>query len=620
MSDDDFERDELPCGALFVGAGPANLAAAIRLADLVTAHNEAVEAGTVQGEMIDLEEQPIMVIEKASEVGEHNMSGAVMDPRALAELIPNFNEHDPPPPFEGPALEDSVVLMLPGGGKITAPIVPPNFHNEGNYITSLNKLVKWLAEIAEEKGVMIMPGFPGAEVLFDDDGGVRGVRTVDKGIDKNGERKDNFEPGNDLTAPITVFGEGSRGSLTRELVRRFNLRKGRNPQIYSTGCKEVWKVPAGRLKPGEVIHTAGAPLSLTGDEFGGGFVYAFADDHVSLGFVVSLDSPDPTLDPHRLFSEWKQHPFISRILEGGEVVRYGAKTIPEGGWFSLPRPYMPGALLVGDSAGFLNITRLKGIHLSMKSGMLAGETVFDILKQAAVSGEEPVAGLGETKAYWERILDSWLFEEMWKVRNFRQGFQKRPFGFIRGGMAAGLHLQSGGLWPPGRLGLQDDHHRMRKITDRVDGRWKRPPQPLPPTTATAADVACKIKDGFEVVAPKAPPVPLPEPSVKSNGVVFDKVTDVYHSGSTHEEDQPPHLVIADYDVCHTRCTQEYGNPCQYFCPAGVYEMADTDDGEGRTLRLNFSNCVHCKTCDIRDPYQVITWVTPESGGPVYSGL
>ncbi len=617
---DEIERDELDCGVLFVGAGPANLAASIRLMDLITEWNEAVEAGSIEGQPIDVDEAPIMVIEKASEVGEHTMSGAILDPKALGELIPNFLEHDPPPPFEGPALDDSLVFLTAGGGKIKAPITPPTFHNDGNYIMSLNRFVKWLAEIAEEKGVMIMPDFPGAEVLFTEEGAVRGVRTVDKGLDKYGEQKDSFEPGNDLIAPLTVFGEGSRGSLTREVIRRFDLRNGRNPQIYSTGCKEVWKVPAGRMREGQVIHTAGVPLKITGDEFGGGFIYSFKDDHVTLGFVVSLDSPDPTLDPHRLFSEWKAHPFVSAILEGGEVVRYGAKTIPEGGWFSLPRPYAPGALLVGDSAGFMNMTRLKGIHLAMKSGMLAAETAFDVLKTAALSGSAPDASLEKTKTYWKRVLDSWVFDELWKVRNFRQGFQKDSFGFLRGAIAAGPHIQSGGLWPPGRLGLVEDHHRIRKISDKTDSSWKEAPQALPPNVRTSADIACKYKDGFKTTAPLEPPIKLPEPSVKTEGVVFDKVTDVYHSGSIHEEDQPAHLVIADYDICHTRCTQEYGNPCQYFCPAGVYEMANTDDGKGRTLRLNFSNCVHCKTCDIRDPYQIITWVTPEGGGPTYSGL
>ena len=607
---DEVERDELECGVLFVGAGPANLAAAIKLADLVADHNAKVEAGAIEGEAIDLDERPIMVIEKASDVGDHCMSGAVLDPRALDELLPNFLEHDPAPPFDGPALKDSLLIMLGGGRSFT----PPTFHNHGNYIMSLNRFVKWLAEIAEEKGVQIVPDFPGAEVLYDEEGGVKGVRTADKGVDKHGQPKGSYEPGTDILAPVTVFGEGSRGSLTRTVIRRFQLDEGRNPQIYSTGVKEVWKLPEGRLEPGRVMHTTGYPLKLTGAEFGGGWVYALKDDHVSIGFVVSLDSPDPTLDPHRLFSEYKRHPAIASILEGGEVVRYGAKTIPEGGWFSLPRPFMPGAMLVGDSAGFLNMTRLKGIHLAMKSGMLAAETAFDVLRSGEAGTE------AKLKSYWEAVLGSWIYEEMWKVRNFRQLFQKKHFGFLRGLASAGLHVQSGGLWPPGRVPLVADHHRFVKRDGADDSGSKAPPAALPAKVDTAAKVAASRKDGVKSKAPKDAPAGFPEMSVKSDGVVFDKVTDVYHSGAQHEEDQPPHLVVADMDVCHTKCAEEYGNPCQYFCPANVYEMVETDDGSGRQLQLNFSNCVHCKTCDVRDPYQIITWVTPESGGPVYSGL
>ena len=276
-------------------------------------------------------------------------------------------------------------------------------------------------------------------------------------------------------------------------------------------------------------------------------------------------------------------------------------------------------MLVGDSAGYLNMTRLKGIHLAMKSGMLAAETSFEILREAALTGEAPDASEARTKPYWTKVLGSWIHEEMWKVRNFRQLFQKRPFGFLRGMTWAGLHVQSAGRWPLGRLKLVADHERFRKLTT-IPESGQPSPGPLPPTVTTAAKVAAERANGVASMAPKEPPVPLPAPSVKSEGIVFDKVTDVYHAGAIHDEDQPPHLVVTDLDICHGRCAQEYGTPCQYFCPAGVYEMADTDDGQGRQLRLNFSNCVHCKTCDVRDPYEIITWVTPEQGGPNYAGL
>jgi electron-transferring-flavoprotein dehydrogenase len=617
------DRDSLSCGVLFVGSGPASLAGAIRLADLIHAHNKAVDAGQVQGQKIDLEAKPIMVIEKAAEVGMHQLSGAIVDPRALEELIPDYLTREKPAPFEGPALHDQLVFLfgkaLPLLGKswMKAPITPPTFHNEGNYITSLYKLTRWLADIAREKGVQILEGFPGAEVLYKD-GVVVGVRTGDKGVDHNGEKKGNYEPGADILADVTIFGEGSRGSLTKDLIRHYKLDEGKNPQIYSTGCKEVWKIPRGRLEKGQVIHTSGYPLGLFEDNFGGAFIYALSDELVSIGFVVSLDSPDPFLDPHRKFSEWKQHPFIREILEGGEVQRYGAKTIPEGGWFSIPRPYMPGAMLVGDSAGFMNMTRLKGIHLSMKSGMLAGETTFEILRDGVPATEE------RTKAYWHAILSSWVFEELWKVRNFRQMFQDSTFA---GGMLkAGFAIAFGGALLPGRVPLVADHERMRKLPT---GKENLPRPPHPDGLHVTVDLSARViaerhhlaEAGKLKVAPKESLTPQPPMSVKSGGVVFDKVTSVFHSGSTHQEDQPPHLVIADTDVCHTRCTEEFGNPCQYFCPAAVYEMADTNDGKGRKIQLNFSNCVHCKTCDIRDPYQIITWVTPEGGGgPQYVNL
>lgn len=390
---DAIEREEMDVGVLFVGAGPATLAGAIHLADQVEAYNEQVESGAIEGEPIDLEELPIMVIEKGAMIGDQVLSGACIDPRAFDELFDDEFLAENPPPFDGPVTKDALVALLPtppsdadaiknpikraltrlwqGIDKrfvpknraIEAPILPPTFHNEGNKLASLNELVKWMAEVAEEKGVMIMPEFPGADLLIED-GRVVGVRTGDKGVDKHGKAKGNFEPGTDLKARLVILGEGARGSLTKLLIKKYGLDDDANHQLYSTGVKEVWKLPTGRIQPGEVIHTAGYPLPF--DTFGGGFIYGLTDNRVSLGLVTALDSPDPYLDPHRKFNEWKAHPFLKALLEGGEMEKYGAKTIPEGGWFSLPKPFAPGALLVGDSAGFVNISRLKGIHLAMK--------------------------------------------------------------------------------------------------------------------------------------------------------------------------------------------------------------------------------------------------------------
>ena len=688
----EIERDEMEVGVLFVGAGPATLSGAIRLMDLIEDYNEKVESGEVEGEAIDVEELPIMVIEKGAQIGDQILSGAVVDPRAMFELFDDEFLTENPPPFNAECREDDLRILAPPveqleadesfKGKvlrlcdklasplmdrrsISSPILPLPFHNEGNYTASLSDVVKWMAEVAEEKGVMIMPEFPGADLLIED-GRVVGVRTGDKGIDKNGEPRGNFEPGTDIKARLVILGEGARGSLTKLAMKKYGLAEESNHQIYSTGVKELWKVPEGRISPGEVYHTAGYPLD--GDTFGGGWIYGLNENHVSIGLVTALDSPDPYLDPHRKFNEWKDHPFLKSILDGGEMLKYGAKTIPEGGWFSLPQPYMPGALLIGDSAGFVNISRLKGIHLSMKSGMLAGETAFDILKAEPETGEDTTL----EATYWHRILGSWIMEELWQVRNFRQGFQRRLLGVLPGMITGTLYAGSGfmlagllavvgllfvigcgtlipanlplalfafaaamvtfassmplGNLPIGRLDVLADHERMRKIDIGGWSRETKDSDPVPgwrlPGISAAAD---QVRYNAEHPVEPMPARPLdehaPAMSVTGGGVMFDKVTSVYHSGSTHEEDQPAHLVVADQDICHTRCAEEYGNPCQYFCPASVYEMVETEDGKGRKLMLNFSNCVHCKTCDIRDPYQIITWVPPEGGGgPSYAGL
>ncbi len=553
----DVERETLDTDVLIVGAGPAGLSCALRLAQLIKA----------SGARSPLRSDNIYVLEKASEVGAHCLSGAVFDPRALEELIPDFRERGAP--LETPVSHDSVYFFT-RSGQWKLPITPPFLRNHGHYVVSLNKLVKWMGELVEGEGINLFAGFAGAEVLYDGNR-VRGVRTDDKGLDKNSRPKPNFQPGHNLRAKVTVFAEGPRGSLAKQVINRMGLDRGRNPQVYSLGVKELWEVPAGRIARGRVIHTAGWPLSST--QFGGGFVYALSDTAVSLGLVAGLDYEDPRFDPHQAFQQFKTHPRLRRILDGGAMIRYGAKTIPEGGYFSIPSTFMDGALIVGDSAGFLNSQRLKGIHLAMKTGMLAAETLFEALAR----GDYSAAALGQFEDRWR---GSWVHQELWKVRNFHQGFEH---GFWSGAFHGALQFVTGGRGVRSRYPALPGHKRMRLLSEFDE----TPPMQSKP-------------DGH---------------------LTFNKLSDVYRSGTHHEEDQPCHLKIADFDICNNRCPREYGNPCQNFCPASVYEMEDNSDGSGKHLKLNPSNCVHCKTCDIMDPYEIITWVSPEGGGgPHYDGL
>ncbi len=576
------ERDLLELDAVFVGAGPASLAGAIRLAQLYAEHNAAVKAGTKPGP--ELSADNILVIDKARAIGDHGISGAVMDPRSMRELFGDFFAAGCP--VESPVTSDSLWFMTKTG-HLKAPFQPPMMNNSGKYVASLNKLVKWLASKAEELGVQVFPEFPGQELLYDGER-VIGVRIGDKGLDKNRQPKRNYEPGPDLIAKVTVLGEGPRGTLAKQLGRKLPaLTQGKHPQVYSIGIKELWQMPKGSTPAGQVIHTLGEPLD--NDTFGGGFIYSMADDIWDVGFVVGLDYKNPLLEPHAEFQKFKQHPSVAKLLDGGQMFRYGAKAIPEGGWFAMPRPYADGVVLVGDSAGMLNPMKLKGIHLAIKSGMLAAETVFE----AIVKGDSSAATLA---AYEQRIASSWIRADLYAARNFHQGFE--------GGRLAGLFNVSLGMVTGGRgFGVHDrlqgkeGYARMEKLVDYF-GRN----------------------------------VPGFERPVYDNKLTFSKLDDVYRSGTTHEEDSPTHLLVANTDVCATRCATEFGNPCQYFCPANVYEMIPaateapqiTKDGfadSRKRLRINFANCVHCKTCDIMDPYQIIDWVPPEGGGgPVYTGL
>ncbi|HEX7896170.1 MAG TPA: electron transfer flavoprotein-ubiquinone oxidoreductase [Planctomycetota bacterium] len=540
------ERETLPVDVLIVGAGPAGLGAAIRLAQLSKEAGRPVE---------------IAVIDKAKELGAHTCSGAVMDPKALRELIPGFEAEGAP--IES-GVEDDQVWFLTETECAPLGFLPPSLRQHGNLIISLGQLVRWLGKRAEALGINVFTGFPAVEPLLEG-GRVVGVRTGDKGIDKRGERKGTFEPGVDIKAKITIVGEGPRGSLTRILKDRFGLAAGKSPDIYATGVKEIWELPAGGTHRGRVIHTMGWPLPNA--TFGGGFIYSMSRDRIDLGFVTGLDYKDPFTDPHRNLQVFKTHPKIRAILEGGKMVEYGAKTIPEGGWEAVPKLWMPGAMLVGDSANLLDGQRLKGVHLALKSGMLAAETAFERL-------DDPTS----LAAYAERVEGSFIKAELWKARNFKKGFK---FGLYAGALGAAAGEFTNGWSPFAPLAMEPGHTRMQ------------------PKKKGATPPAVKFDDKL----------------------TFSKLSDVFVSGTIHDEDQPCHLHVLEPDICVNRCAKEFGNPCQHFCPAAVYEWVKKDEKDVGKLQINFSNCVHCKTCDIMDPYDIIRWVPPEGGGgPNYQNL
>ena len=553
------ERETLDLDVLIVGGGPAGMSAALRLSQLQRQHG---------GEPLS-----IGVLDKSRDPGAHLLSGSVLDPSALRDLIPDFVAKGAPLASE---VHHDDVYFLTSGGKLRFPLTPPPLRNHGNYVISLNKFVKWLAQQVEGAGVDIFTGFAGVEMLYDGSS-VIGVRTGDRGIDKHGNRKPSYEPGPDIRAKVTILCDGVRGNLTRTLVRKLKLDEGRLPQVYAIGIKELWELPADRMTAGSVMHTMGYPLRM--EEFGGAFVYALPERMLSVGFVTGLDYRDPMFDPHLTFQRFKQHPLMAGLLEGGKMVRYGAKALPEGGWDTIPRVHAGGVLIAGDAGGFMNSMRLKGIHLAMRTGMLAAETAFEAVR----TGDTSAASLSK---YQARIDASPVRKELYPVRNVHQAF---GHGLIAGLAYAGLALVTNGWWIKDPMPSHAGHERMRKLAEYYPDHQPSPDQPIAPV---------KI----------------------DRKLTFDRLTNVHYSGTRHTEDQPSHLIVHDTDICRTRCRVEYGNPCTRFCPANVYEMVD-DGGGGKRLHINASNCVHCKTCDIMDPYQIIDWVPPEGGeGPQYDGM
>ena len=549
-----MERDYMEYDVVVVGAGPSGLAAAIRLKQRAAEQNREIS---------------VCILEKASEVGAHILSGAVLEPRALDELFPNWQEMDAP--LNTPVTDEKFMFLTESNGfSLPTMLLPPTLHNDGNYIISLANLCRWLGEQAETLGIEIYPGFAAAEVLYTEDGAVKGVATGDLGITKEGEQGPNYQPGMELHAKYTFFAEGCRGSLGKHLMSKFNLRADCEDQTYGIGIKELWEVEPDKHQQGLILHTAGWPMN--NNTYGGSFLYHLENNQVAVGFVVGLDYTNPHLSPYEEFQRFKTHPNIRNTFEGGRRIAYGARALNEGGIQSLPKLIFPGGVLVGCEAGTLNTPKINGSHTAMKSGILAADAAFEALADEAAGGDE-------LTGYANAFKNSWVYEELYKARNFRPAFK---WGLIGGTLYNGFDQKLlGGRAPWTLKHGHSDHAVLDKATD-------------------------------------AQPIEYPKP----DGILtFDRLTNVSFSATNHEEDQPAHLTLKDTSIpIHTNLAL-YDAPEQRYCPAGVYEIIREDDGSDPKLQINAQHCVPCKTCDIKDPTQNIVWVTPEGGGgPNYPNM